>query len=297
MDNPVIFYTFRNRTKEILMNTIYKSLLIFAILISSASYSQVSREVLIEDTISQFEMNFDMGQKLIDSTSLSSTSITNQSLFKEFYRSERHSFFMHNFNLMIAGTINASYLLGNYEDQFNSLKVSTSLMTKFSNWKINKANHWGHNHGGLMPEAGNCYNVDFELGTWQHWSPSYGSVLCPAGHAVGCIQGVTAGSTGIGVNAEHRVVSGGFDNDIPILPRLNPRGGTFSVMLGDEDGGSTVSMIQHVAQITAIKPYFTYDFAVVFNDPSHPIAEQPWFNVEFLDSIGDINHGQELQLI
>ena len=78
MDNPVIFYTFRNRTKEILMNTIYKSLLIFAILISSASYSQVSREVLIEDTISQFEMNFDMGQKLIDSTSLSSTSITNQ---------------------------------------------------------------------------------------------------------------------------------------------------------------------------------------------------------------------------
>tara|TARA_B110001469_G_C9648429_1_gene329370 strand:+ start:4109 stop:6886 length:2778 start_codon:yes stop_codon:yes gene_type:complete len=284
VDNPVIFYTFRNRTKEILMNTIYKSLLIFAILISSASYSQVSREVLIEDTISQFEMNFDMGQKLIDSTSLSSTSITNQSLFKEFYRSERHSFFMHNFNLMIAGTLNASYLLGNYEDQFNSLKVSTSLMTKFSNWKINKANHWGHNHGGSMPEAGNCNNVDFELGTWQHWTPSYGDVQCPAGHTVGCVQNITAGSTGIGAAAQHRIVTGGFDNDIPTLPRLNPRGGTYSVMLGDEDGGYEVSMIQHIAQITAIKPYFTYDFAVVFNDPSHPIAEQPWFNVEFLDS-------------
>ncbi|MEN8929530.1 MAG: gliding motility-associated C-terminal domain-containing protein, partial [Flavobacteriales bacterium] len=66
--------------------------------------------------------------------------------------------------------------------------------------------------------------------------------------------------------------------------RLNPRGGTYSLMLGNEGGGSDVAMIKHVASITASKPYFTYDFAVVFNDPSHPVYEQPWFNVEFLDS-------------
>ncbi len=268
------------------MKTFYKTLLIFAVSISSLSYSQTSREVLIEDTLSQFEQNFDMAQKLIDSTSISSTPVTNQLLFKEFYRNDAHSFFLNNFNMMLSGSINSSFLQGVYMDEFNSLKNSTSLMTRFSNYKIQKANHWGHNHSGDLPESGNCDNVDFELGTWQHWLPSYADVLCPAGHATGCIQNVTNGTTGVGANAEHRVVTGGVDVDVPALPRLNPRGGTYSVMLGNEGGGSDVSIIKHVASITAAKPYFTYDFAVVFNDPSHPVEEQPWFNVEFLDSNG-----------
>lgn len=268
------------------MNTFLKYILFFTILFSFNSYSQVSREVLIEDTIIQFEINFDMAQKLIDSTSISSTSASNKNLFRKFYRGESHSFFMHNFNSMVSGTINSSYLQGNYEDQFNSLKVSTSLLTRFENWKINNANHWGHNHGNDLPEAGNCDNVDFELGSWQHWSPFVGDVNCPAGHPTGCVQNISSGTIGAGANAQHRVVTGGFDVDVPILPRLNPRGGTYSVMLGDENGGREVSMIEHVAHITASKPYFTYDFAVVFWDPSHPVQEQPWFNVEFLDSNG-----------
>ncbi|MDA9262072.1 gliding motility-associated C-terminal domain-containing protein, partial [Flavobacteriales bacterium] len=131
-----------------------------------------------------------------------------------------------------------------------------------------------------------CDNVDFELGTWLHWDPSVGDVNCPAGHATGCVQNIVAGTAGTGAGAQHRIVTGGFDNDIPTLPRLNPRGSTYSLMLGDEDGGREVSMIEHVASITSLKPYFTYDFAVVFWDPSHPVQEQPWFNVEFLDSNG-----------
>ncbi|MDA9262099.1 hypothetical protein N9P38_01920, partial [Flavobacteriales bacterium] len=68
------------------MNTLHKYSLILALLINSVTYSQVSREVLIEDTIAQFESNFDMAQKLIDSTSISSSTIANQNLFREFYR-------------------------------------------------------------------------------------------------------------------------------------------------------------------------------------------------------------------
>ncbi len=270
------------------MKALLRSILIAITLlsVSFSAYSQTpSREVLIEDTLYHFELNYNFTQKLIDSTSIASTSIANQELFKTFMRSELSSFFMSNFDKMLINVINSTHLQGAYDDHFNSLKRSTSLMTRFNNWKTTQtgSSHSGHSHGA---EAGNCDNVDFELGTWQHWNPSYGDVNCPAGHPVGCIQNMTAGTSGTGVNAQHRIVTGGFDVNVGVLPRLNPRGGTYSVMLGDENGGREVSMMTHVAKITAAKPYFTYDFAVVFWDPSHPTNEQPFFNVEFLDSNG-----------
>ena len=93
------YYMDKGYKRKVAYNaTFYKTLLIFAVSISSLSYSQTSREVLIEDTLSQFEQNFDMAQKLIDSTSISSTPVTNQLLFKEFYRNDAHSFFLNNFN-------------------------------------------------------------------------------------------------------------------------------------------------------------------------------------------------------
>ncbi|MGB1040179.1 MAG: gliding motility-associated C-terminal domain-containing protein [Flavobacteriales bacterium] len=270
------------------MKALFKSLVlgISLTVFTFSSFSQtVSREVLIEDTLHHFAENYDMIQKLIDSTSISGSSVSNQALFRRFARQELSSFFMTNFNAMLAGTINSSHLQGEYDDHFNSLKRSTGLMTRFSNWKISEASHshTGHSHGA---EAGNCDNVDFELGNWQHWNPFVGDVYCPAGHAAGCIQNVTAGTSGAGANAQHRIVTGGNDVDVAAVPRLNPRGGTYSIMLGDENGGGEVSMITHVAKITALKPYFTYDFAVVFNDPSHPVQEQPFFDVQFLDSNG-----------
>lgn len=252
------------------------------------SFSQTttpSREVLIEDTLFHFEQNYNMAQKLIDSTTISTTPVANQELFRLFIRQDQHSFFMSNFHAMLAGTINASHLQGNFDDEFNTLKGSTALMTRFSTWKTDRINHShsGHSHA---PEAGNCNNVDFELGNYIHWLPFVADVYCTAPHPPGCIQNVTAGTSGTGVNAQHRIVSGGNDVDVAAVPRLNPRGGTYSIMLGDENGGGEVSQIKHEALITATKPYFTYDFAVVFNDPSHPVQEQPFFNVEFLDSNG-----------
>ena len=285
-----MFYFLRLKAKRITIMKNLTQLLSLAFLMAMSvqfgySQSTVSREVLIEDTLFHFEKSYNLAQKLIDSTSIKNTSINNQELFRRFIREDQSSFFMSNFSAMLNGTITSSFLPQTYNDRFNNLKNNQALLTRFENWKIDRTNnsHQGHSHGA---EAGNCDNVDFELGTYQHWVLSNGDVLCPAGHAPGCIQNVVAGTNGAGVNAEHRIVTGGNDVDVAAVPRLNPRGGTYSVMLGDENGGADVSIIKHVATITADKPYFTYDFAVVFNDPSHPVAEQPFFSVSFLDSNG-----------
>jgi gliding motility-associated-like protein len=261
---------------------------ILSLFVSFHSFSQTpSREVLVEDTLYHFELAYNFSQKLVDSTSISLTPIANQELFKQFLKKDLHTFFMNNYNKMLAGTLKSRYLQGSYNDFFDGLKNSPTLLSEFESWKLAQTSQpiYNRSHG---TESGTCENLDFELGNYNFWNPSVGDVNCPAGHPQGCVQNVVAGTAGFGANREHRIVTGGFDPDIPALSRLNPRGGTSSLMLGDEDGGRTVAIIEKDVDITRKNPYFTYDFAVVFWDPSHPFEEQPWFKVEFFDSLGNV---------
>lgn len=256
------------------------------IIVKSTIYSQaISKEVLIEDSLHQFDLSYNLTQKLIDSTSIQSTSIQNQELFKLFMKKELRVFYMSNYSKMISGIISSRDLSPAYNDYFNSLKNSSTFMNRFTLWKTqySNLNHIGHSH---TVESGNCDNVDFELGTWQHWFPYVADVNFPGTtHTNYAIQNLTTGTSGFGANAQHTIVTGGVDMNAPAITKLNPRGGTYSIQLGDEGGGFEVSRIIHKAQITAFKPYFTYDFAVVFNDPSgHPANEVPFFTVEFLDT-------------
>ena len=260
--------------------------LIFILSTTYASFSQtISREVLMEDTLHSFDVSYNFTQKLIDSTTIHSTSIQNQQLFRQFIKSEMRGFFMSNYSKLVNGIITSHDLLAAYDDHFNSLKNSASLMSNFNSWKIQHQQLNSHTHSHTS-ESGNCNNVDFEIGTWQHWLPYVADVNFPGTtHSNYAIQNLTAGTTGTGVNAQHTIVTGGVDMNAPAITKLNPRGGTYSLQLGDEGGGYEVSRVIHKANITANKPYFTYDFAVVFNDPSgHPANEVPFFTVEFLDT-------------
>ncbi len=270
------------------MKNIIRSTIILVLLSSMGlkSISQiVSREVLIEDTLHQFDMSYNFSQKLIDSTSIHTTPPQNQKLFKKFISIELRSFYMNNYSKMISNVMNSAQLMATYDDHFNSLVNNPNLMSNFSSWKSQNSslNQHGHSH---TAESGLCNNVDFETGSWQHWLPYVADVNFPGTtHSNYAIQNLFAGTSGFGATAQHTIVTGGVDMNAPAITKLNPRGGTYSLQLGDEGGGYEVSRAIHKAQITTDKPYFTYDFAVVFNDPSgHPANEVPFFTVEFLDT-------------
>ena len=241
----------------------------------------------METIVFNFEKNYNMPQKLVDSTSVFSTSTSNQELFKGYITEKMHSIFMRNFNGLLNSTITPSMLQGIYDDEFNNFMISVTLLPNFTTWKTNLNSHSGHSHA---PELGNCNNVDFELGNYTHWVPSRGRVPCPtAGWFQGCTYppvGGAAGATGTtNTNSTHYIVSSGMDPDAPLLPRVNPRGGTYSLRLGDELSGGNASKITHEVLVKADKPYFTYDFAVVFQNPAgHSLRDMPFFSVEFLDS-------------
>ncbi len=199
------------RKKIILLTTI----ILFTIF-NSKSYSQtISREVLIEDTLSQFVNQYNLTQRLIDSTSLTNAPLSEKKLFAQFINSNYHFIFMNNLMGLLNGTISTSMLTSIYNDELNSFLVrKTALLAEFNTWKQTSVHsHTGHNHA----EAG-CNNVDFELGNYTHWIPSYGDVYCPGTHPPGCIQGITAGTTGAGnAAARHYIVNGGLDPDCPAV--------------------------------------------------------------------------------
>lgn len=120
----------------------------------------------------------------------------------------------------------------------------------------------------LAYSQANCNNVDFEDGNFTNWIGSTGT-CCP----------IATPTNGI-VGAQHSVVSGaGFDVVVPTLPVVSPFGGTYSVKLGNESTGAQAEKLQYDFQVTAQNPNFTYQYAVIFQDPGHSQSEQPRFQV------------------
>jgi gliding motility-associated-like protein len=120
----------------------------------------------------------------------------------------------------------------------------------------------------LVYSQANCNNVDFEDGNFTNWIGSTGT-CCP----------ISTPTNGI-VPAQHSVVSGaGFDVVVPTLPIVSPFGGTYSVKLGNENTGAQAEKLRYDFLVTAQNPNFTYQYAVVFQDPGHSASEQPRFQV------------------
>ena len=138
--------------KAILRHT---ATLIVILSTSYASFSQtISREVLMEDTLHSFDVSYNLTQKLIDSTTIHSTSVQNQQLFRQFIKGEMRGFFMSNYSKLVSGIITSYDLLAAYDDHFNSLKNSVSLMSNFNSWKIQHQHVNSHSHSHTA-EAGN----------------------------------------------------------------------------------------------------------------------------------------------
>mgnify|MGYP000336088071 CR=1 FL=1 len=263
------------------MKTINLSLLLFFIF-SINSYSQtISNEVLIEDSIYKFELNYNFIQKVIDSTDASLFNEENKELFKFFISEKKHQIFTGVFEKMKRGIIQTSMLKGIYDDELNSIKNDATLLNKFDDWK-NQRTHT-HNHPHRGENAIDCHNIDFEEGTLEHWTPSMGRVPCPAPGYQGCVQNIIAGTMGAGGTARHLLVTGGNDPDIPAVSRVGSGG--YSLRLGDERNGANSDIIKHEFLVDSFNLFYTYEFAVVFQEPpGHPLLSQPFFSIAFYDS-------------
>jgi len=123
--------------------------------------------------------------------------------------------------------------------------------------------------------AGPCVNADFEQGTLNGWVPTSG--FNPGFNAVGCCT--TAGG-------QQLIMSGAGTDPFGGFPVVFP-GGNFSLRLGDPVNGGFADRIEQTFLVSPANANFSYKYAVVLEDPNHPISQQPSFQVEMVDSLNN----------
>ena len=137
--------------------------------------------------------------------------------------------------------------------------------------------------------SGVCGNIDFETGTLSGWTGFSGANPGCCGTSGFVSNGVNAATND--ANGRHTITTGagldpcgGFPVVAPAMPGY--AAGVFSCRLGNGVNGSQAERMETVFTPTASNNVFTYQYAVVLEDPGHGTADQPFFNVEMLDAGG-----------
>ena len=164
-----------------------------------------------------------------------------------------------------------------------------------------------------------CNNINFETGDTTGWTGAIGyntnSSKALTVKAPGIMNHTATGTTGkVGLDLNPTTSCGyfSFENSaaavdpfglFPSLDNLQPTN-TYSFRLGGSKininggctgagggGGSAGEMIQQTFAVTAANCLFSYDYAVVLEQPDasspHTALQTPYFKVEVLDSLGD----------
>ena len=119
-----------------------------------------------------------------------------------------------------------------------------------------------------------CDNLDFEEGNFTGW-------ICQTGVNNGYPAGSWTGS--LPVANRHTIETGGTD-PYGGFPKVAPGGGTYSVRLGNDGVGRQAERIIFSFIVGPTDTNFIYKYAVVFEDPNHPVDEQPYFQLQILNS-------------
>ena len=124
-------------------------------------------------------------------------------------------------------------------------------------------------------------NIDFETGTLDHWDCSIGHVDTVMGASQITLTPCDP------TPGRHEIIdfnTAGFDAYGDFL-EASPYGGRYSVKLGNTSVGKEAEGISYTFQIPPSADTFslTYYYAVVFEDPSHDLIEQPRFFVSAYD--------------
>lgn len=91
------------------------------------------------------------------------------------------------------------------------------------------------------------------------------------------------------VDSRHRVItSQGKDYYTGGVLNLLPPGESKAVKLGNENCGDEAESITYRFVVDAARPVLFLKFAVVFQDPKHPLVDQPRFVVRIMDKDGNL---------
>ncbi|MEZ5173263.1 MAG: PKD domain-containing protein [Bacteroidia bacterium] len=140
--------------------------------------------------------------------------------------------------------------------------------------------------GSITPVTveASCSNMGFENGNLSNWFATTGKAVTAAPGSPTPNYNIT----GIGVvNGRHTIMNGGND-PCAGFPRVDPQGGNFSVRLGNNNTGADAEQLKQTFMVSSNNSSFTYRYAVVFEDPGHTSAEQPFFRALLRDENGDV---------
>lgn len=119
-------------------------------------------------------------------------------------------------------------------------------------------------------------NIDFELGGTGYWNYYTGS-CCP----------IVTPFPGPAITGRHTLTSGAAVDLYGGFPTVSPGGGLYSLKLGNSSVGAQAEKATYYVHVPAtISNYsLVYRYAVVFQDPSHSLLQQPRFEVTASDSV------------
>ncbi len=138
----------------------------------------------------------------------------------------------------------------------------------------NNNSHRPINNQNQLFMAGPCVNIDFEGGNLNGWAPTCG--WHPLFNPLGCCPNP---------GGQQLITTGGLD-PAGNFPMVAP-GGNFSLRLGDNINGGEADRIEQTFFVTPANANFQYKYAVVFEDPGHTPSQQPAFQVEMRDTLGN----------
>ena len=154
-------------------------------------------------------------------------------------------------------------------------------------------------HGNIMNNNCNpaCFNLDCSNGTLSGWNAYYAvdqstqnnmltsvPVGGPCGAVTRAAQDPNTNSYQVALMSGNGIdpICGGF---IPVVPPS----GNYSIRIGDSTGTDLgVGEVTNQFFVSPNSPVLTIQYAVVLeNPPSHLGWEQPWFQMQVLDSLGN----------
>lgn len=126
-------------------------------------------------------------------------------------------------------------------------------------------------------------NIDFEEGTVANWQFFKGT-CCPAG-------AISATTPSAALPFSHALTSGLGTDYYGGFPVVSPGGGVYSMKLGNDSIGRGAEKARYYVRVPAGSANYAlvYRYAVVFQDPGHPPADQPRFEVTAVDSATGIS--------
>lgn len=134
-----------------------------------------------------------------------------------------------------------------------------------------------------------CINADFSMGDFTNWTGSTG--LNSGGNYSSEVAGLNIGnSNSLPMDPGQQTIMTMPATDPNTGGALNviPPNGAYSCRLGNENVNYGAEKLKYTLNVTSSNAIFSYQYAVVLEDPAHPTGDQPKFTIYIKDVGGNI---------